>query len=86
MILLGVNIDHCATLRQARYKEAAGAPGGTVEPDPVALALRAEQAGADGITAHLREDRRHIQDRDIWRLQEVRHDPDQPRDGLHAGR
>jgi pyridoxine 5-phosphate synthase len=70
MILLGVNIDHSATLRQARYKDAAGAPGGSVEPDPVALALRAERAGADGITAHLREDRRHIQDRDIWRLRE----------------
>jgi pyridoxine 5-phosphate synthase len=70
MILLGVNIDHSATLRQARYKDAGGAPGGSVEPDPVALAVRAERAGADGITAHLREDRRHIQDRDIWRLKE----------------
>jgi pyridoxine 5-phosphate synthase len=70
MILLGVNIDHSATLRQARYKDAAGAPGGSVEPDPVAIALRAEKAGADGITAHLREDRRHIQDRDIARLRE----------------
>ncbi len=70
MILLGVNIDHSATVRQARYKEAAGAPGGNVEPDPVALAARAERAGADAITAHLREDRRHIQDRDIWRLRE----------------
>jgi pyridoxine 5-phosphate synthase len=70
MILLGVNIDHCATLRQARYKDAGGVPGGSVEPDPVALAARAERAGADSITAHLREDRRHIQDRDIWRLRE----------------
>jgi pyridoxine 5-phosphate synthase len=70
MILLGVNIDHCATLRQARYKDAAGAPGGNVEPDPIAIARRAEHAGADGITAHLREDRRHMQDRDIWRLKE----------------
>jgi pyridoxine 5-phosphate synthase len=70
MILLGVNIDHSATLRQARYKDAAGAPGGSVEPDPVAIALAAEKAGADGITAHLREDRRHIQDRDISRLRE----------------
>jgi pyridoxine 5-phosphate synthase len=70
MILLGVNIDHSATVRQARYKDAAGAPGGNVEPDPVALAARAERAGADGITAHLREDRRHIQDRDVWRLRE----------------
>jgi pyridoxine 5-phosphate synthase len=70
MILLGVNIDHAATLRQARYKDAAGVEGGAVEPDPVALAQAAERAGADGITAHLREDRRHIQDRDIWRLKE----------------
>ncbi|HEY5079451.1 MAG TPA: pyridoxine 5'-phosphate synthase [Opitutaceae bacterium] len=71
MILLGVNIDHCATLRQARYREAGGAEGGSVEPDPIALAERARKAGADGITAHLREDRRHIQDRDIWRLREM---------------
>jgi pyridoxine 5-phosphate synthase len=70
MILLGVNIDHCATLRQARYRDADGAPGGAVEPDPVSLAEHAERAGADGITVHLREDRRHIQDRDIWRLRE----------------
>jgi pyridoxine 5-phosphate synthase len=71
VILLGVNIDHCATLRQARYREAGGAEGGSVEPDPVALAERATRAGADGITAHLREDRRHIQDRDVWRLREM---------------
>jgi pyridoxine 5-phosphate synthase len=70
MILLGVNVDHSATLREARYRDAAGAPGGSVEPDPVALAARAERAGADAITAHLREDRRHIQDRDVWRLRE----------------
>jgi len=70
MILLGVNIDHCATVRQARYRDAAGAPGGAVEPDPVAFALLAERAGADGITVHLREDRRHIQERDVWRLRE----------------
>jgi pyridoxine 5-phosphate synthase len=70
MILLGVNIDHCATLRQARYREAAGAEGSGVEPDPVALAAKAVSAGADGITVHLREDRRHIQDRDVWRLKE----------------
>jgi pyridoxine 5-phosphate synthase len=63
-ILLGVNIDHVATLRQAR---------GTKYPDPVQAALVAEQAGADGITAHLREDRRHIQDRDIHLLQEMLH-------------
>ncbi len=70
MILLGVNIDHCATLRQARYREAARTAGGNIEPDPVALALLAERAGADGITVHLREDRRHIQERDVWRLRE----------------
>ena len=55
-ILLGVNIDHVATLRQAR---------GTRYPDPVFAALQAEQAGADSITLHLREDRRHIQERDV---------------------
>jgi pyridoxine 5-phosphate synthase len=70
MILLGVNIDHCATLRQARYREAAATTGGAVEPDPVTIALSAERAGADGITVHLREDRRHIQERDVWRLRE----------------
>jgi len=70
MILLGVNIDHCATLRQARYRESGRDAGGNVEPDPVALALLAERAGADGITVHLREDRRHIQERDVWRLRE----------------
>jgi len=63
-ILLGVNIDHIATLRQAR---------GTRYPDPIQAALIAEQAGADGITAHLREDRRHIQDRDIYLLQDMLH-------------
>ena len=71
MILLGVNIDHSATLRQARYKAAEGAPGGSVEPDPVEVAKLAEKAGANGITAHLREDRRHIQDRDIQRLRQT---------------
>jgi pyridoxine 5-phosphate synthase len=70
MLLLGVNIDHAATLRQARYRAAAGAMAGNVEPDPVALALLCEQAGADGITVHLREDRRHIQDRDVRRVRE----------------
>lgn len=70
MLLLGVNIDHCATIRQARYRTAAGREGGNVEPDPVAFALAAERAGADGITVHLREDRRHIQERDVWRLRE----------------
>ncbi|MDO6564444.1 pyridoxine 5'-phosphate synthase [Amphritea sp. 1_MG-2023] len=58
-LLLGVNIDHIATLRQAR---------GTRYPDPVQAAAVAEEAGADGITVHLREDRRHIQDRDIYLL------------------
>jgi pyridoxine 5-phosphate synthase len=70
MILLGVNIDHCATLRQARYRDASATSGGAVEPDPVTFALLAERAGADGITVHLREDRRHIQERDVWRLRE----------------
>ena len=66
MLKLGVNIDHVATLREARYR---GREQG--EPDPVAAALACEAAGAHGITAHLREDRRHIQDRDVWRLREV---------------
>jgi len=70
MIFLGVNIDHCATVRQARYKQAATTAGGAIEPDPVTLAVLAERAGADGITVHLREDRRHIQERDVWRLRE----------------
>lgn len=60
-ILLGVNIDHIATLRQAR---------GTRYPDPVYAALMAEQAGVDSITLHLREDRRHIQERDIYLLKD----------------
>jgi pyridoxine 5-phosphate synthase len=62
---LGVNIDHVATLREARYRGR-----GFGEPDPVEAALRCETAGAHGITAHLREDRRHIQDRDILALRE----------------
>lgn len=70
MILLGVNIDHCATLRQARYRDLDRTAGGAIEPDPVVFALAAERAGADGITVHLREDRRHIQDKDVWRLRE----------------
>jgi pyridoxine 5-phosphate synthase len=69
-IRLGVNIAHAATLRQARYRQHSATVGGAVEPDPVALALVAERAGADGITVHLREDRRHIQERDVWRLRE----------------
>ncbi|MEO6995544.1 MAG: pyridoxine 5'-phosphate synthase [Lacunisphaera sp.] len=70
MILLGVNIDHSATLRQARYRQAGKTSGGNIEPDPVELAFRCEKAGADGITVHLREDRRHIQDEDVLRLGE----------------
>ena len=66
MLKLGVNIDHVATLRQARYT---GRDRG--EPDPIEAALICEAAGAHGITAHLREDRRHIQDRDIWKLRET---------------
>ena len=61
-ILLGVNIDHVATLRQAR---------GTRYPDPVQAAIEAEQAGADAITLHLREDRRHIQERDVELLKAI---------------
>ena len=63
-LLLGVNVDHIATLRQAR---------GTNYPDPVYAASVAEHAGADGITVHLREDRRHIQDRDIHVLKQTLH-------------
>lgn len=63
MLKLGVNIDHVATIREARYR---GCERG--EPDPVTAALECELAGAHGITAHLREDRRHIQDRDVWQL------------------
>jgi len=69
-LLLGLNIDHAATLRQARYREFARDCGQMVEPDPVALAQLAERAGADGITVHLREDRRHIQESDVRRLRE----------------
>lgn len=69
-VLLGVNIDHSATLRQARYREMDRTTGIMVEPDPVLIALLCEKAGADGITVHLREDRRHIQERDVLRLRE----------------
>jgi len=62
MIRLGVNIDHVATVRQARRAK---------EPDPVAAAVLATLGGADGITVHLREDRRHIQDRDVFLLRET---------------
>jgi len=64
VIELGVNIDHVATLRQARR---------TYEPDPVWAAVEAHLGGADGITVHLREDRRHIQDDDVRRLRELTH-------------
>ena len=66
MLKLGVNIDHVATVREARYR---GRERG--EPDPIEAALICESAGAHGITAHLREDRRHMQDRDIFQLREV---------------
>ena len=61
-IRLGINIDHVATIRQAR---------GTNYPDPIKAALMAIDAGADGITLHLREDRRHIQERDVAELKKV---------------
>ena len=61
-VRLGVNIDHIATIREARK---------TNEPDPIAAALIAEMAGADGITVHLRGDRRHIQERDVRLLREI---------------
>lgn len=64
MIELGVNIDHVATVREARK---------THEPDPVWAAVEAHLGGADGITVHLREDRRHIQDKDVQRLRELTH-------------
>lgn len=65
MLKLGVNIDHVATLREARYHGMAHG-----EPDPITAALISEAVGAHGITAHLREDRRHIQDRDLWQLRQ----------------
>ena len=64
MIELGVNLDHVATVRQARR---------SYEPDPVWAAVEAHLGGADGITVHLREDRRHIQDKDVSRLRELTH-------------
>ncbi|BED49082.1 hypothetical protein VEE48_03160 [Escherichia coli] len=71
-LLLGVNIDHIATLRNAR---------GTAYPDPVQAAFIAEQAGADGITVHLREDRRHITDRDVRILRQTLDTPYESGDG-----
>ncbi|MEP6937240.1 MAG: pyridoxine 5'-phosphate synthase, partial [Chthoniobacterales bacterium] len=69
VLRLGVNIDHVATLRQVRY--AAMPDSKNAEPDPIAIASLCERVGAHGITAHLRADRRHIQDRDIARLRET---------------
>ena len=68
MIKLGVNIDHIATLRQARYADLIDSPNS--EPDILAAASACERAGASGITVHLRADRRHIQDRDVFRLRD----------------
>lgn len=70
-ILLGVNIDHIATIRQARYREMEADCGQMIEPDPVLLALLSEKAGADGITVHPREDQRHIQRTDVKRMRSV---------------
>lgn len=70
MILLGVNVDHVATLRQARYRDEPNTFGGFVEPDPASMAWLAEDAGADGITMHIREDRRHVQVEDVQRYLE----------------
>jgi len=69
-ILLGVNIDHSATVRQARYRDHPSDRGGEVEPDPMDIALQAQRAGADSITIHLREDRRHVQDSDVIRTKD----------------
>jgi pyridoxine 5-phosphate synthase len=66
MLHLGVNVDHVATVRQARYRGVRG--GMTPEPSPLAFALACEAAGAHGITAHVREDRRHMQDADVLEL------------------
>src|SRR6202030_3031515 len=68
MIKLGVNIDHVATIRQARYADMIDSPN--CEPDILAAASACERAGANGITVHLRADRRHIQDRDVFRLRD----------------
>ncbi len=70
-IRLGVNIDHAATLREARYRGYARLRGEMVEPDPGAVALEAERAGADGITVHPREDERHIRRGDVLHLKEI---------------
>lgn len=70
MTKLGVNIDHSATVRQARYRQTPRDSGIVIEPDVVGIALLAERGGADSITAHLREDRRHMVDSDIFALKE----------------
>ncbi len=75
MPLLGVNIDHIATIRQARYRGSGGpgahaGAGAAGEPDPVRAAHEAELGGAEIITVHLREDRRHVNDRDVYRLKD----------------
>ena len=71
MIQLGVNIDHVATIRQARYRGIEASRADRPEPDPVRAAHEAELGGADGITVHLREDRRHIVDRDVELLRSL---------------
>lgn len=71
MVQLGVNIDHVATLRQARYPGSGDPMDSGCEPDPVRAAHEAELGGADGITVHLREDRRHIGDRDVELLRRM---------------
>jgi pyridoxine 5-phosphate synthase len=68
-LILGVNVDHVATLRQARYAAMPDSPN--AEPDPIAAAMLCERAGATGITVHLRADRRHIQEKDVRRLREA---------------
>ncbi len=78
---LGVNIDHVATLRQARY--ATMPESKNAEPDPILAASICERAGAGGIVAHLRTDRRHIQDRDIERSAPEHHDQIESGDGQH---
>lgn len=70
-ILLGVNVDHCATVRQARYQSYPRLRGQMVEPDPLAFTLAAERAGADGVTVHPREDQRHIQRDDVRAIREA---------------
>lgn len=70
-IRLGVNVDHCATVREARYRGYERRCGEVVEPDPVVFALMAERAGADGITVHPRADQRHVQQHDVLRLREM---------------